>query len=267
MRSDQLIKVIEALAPLHYAADWDKSGVQAASFRQTVSRVAVMLDPRLETMKTALAQGADFILAHHPLSMRPRYPDQADDYLAVLSLLLKNEAWLYSAHTSLDASPMGTGAWLAAELGLGNVRTLEPLIPKDPSVSGEPGFGFAGGFAAPLPYSAFCLKLAEALGKDGWSACGPRPEAVSTVACCPGSGSQLMQEALAAGADVYITGDVKYHVALEAEDKGLRILDVGHFCLEEEMMRRFAAALSAKLPVPVVFYPGKDPLTLERVES
>lgn len=74
----------------------------------------------------------------------------------------------------------------------------------------------------------------------------------------------MIPSALASGADVYITGDIKYHSALDAEASGLRIIDVGHFTLEEEMMRRFAATLAEQLSVPVTFLPGRDPLTGER---
>ena len=62
-----------------------------------------------------------------------------------------------------------------------------------------------------------------------------------------------------AGAEIFITGDLKYHPALEAAEQLPLILDVGHFCLEEEMMRRFADRLREELPLPVAFYPGRDP--------
>ena len=76
-----------------------------------------------------------------------------------------------------------------------------------------------------------------------------------------------MPDALRAGADVFVTGDVKYHAALDARDGGLRVLDVGHFVLEEEMMRRFAERLAAELSVPVRFFAGSDPLEGERAPN
>ena len=118
-----------------------------------------------------------------------------------------------------------------------------------------------------MPYTDFCAGLANLLGKNDWQGCGPRPRQVSRVACCPGAGGGMLPEVLRSGADVFITGDIKYHTALEAEAAGLRILDVGHFILEEEMMRRFAERLGRELPLPVRFFAGSDPLAGERAFS
>ena len=256
----EIIAAIEKIAPLRLAAPWDHSGVQVAAFRESAGKVAVLLDPTLEGLRAAVADGAEFILTHHPLSMQPVFPDKADDHLAVLQLLLSHNIPLYSAHTSLDASPRGPAAWAAEAQGLSDLRVLEPTGEENGRTV---GFGFVGELAEPLEYEKFCRMLAEILGVDSWQVCGPRPERVGRVACCPGSGSSLAGEAAKAEADVLITGDVKYHAALDA---GIRILDVGHFCLEEEMMRRFAAQLQIILPVPVVFWPGRNPLALERAE-
>ncbi len=262
MKVIDIINIIEKTAPLSAAAPWDASGVQVASVRDEASLLAVLLDPTLANVERALAEGADFILAHHPLSLQPRFPNKADDYLAVLSLLCGNKTWLYSAHTSLDANPSGPAHWLAHALELTGVSILEPC-PGGPEA--EFGFGFAGALPAPLDYAEFCRRLGRAIGKNEWQVCGARPETVVRVACCPGSGSSLLQQALGAGADVFITGDVKYHSALDAQGAGLRVLDVGHFCIEEEMMLRFASRLQDELDIPVHFFPGRDPLEAERL--
>ena len=258
-----IIAIIEKHAPPAYAASWDKSGVQVAALREEVHSVAVMLDPTLSSLALAVDAGADFILAHHPLSMQPRYPDRRDEYLSILSLLFKGDVWLYSAHTSLDANPDGPVRWLAHELDLRSLETLEPSGSAGPGAACC-GFGFSGLLPAALDYADFCRRLGTALGKESWQVCGPAPGQVARVACCPGSGGGLLAEAAAAGADVYITGDIKYHTALEARSMGLHVLDVGHFILEEEMMRRFAAMLASTLSVPVSFVPASDPITAGR---
>jgi dinuclear metal center YbgI/SA1388 family protein len=253
---------------LSIAAPWDKSGVQVAALRDEASHMAVLLDPTLENLERAVGSGAQFILAHHPLSMTARYPDRQDNYLKILSLLMKNDVWLYSAHTSLDANPEGPVRWLAEELELTRVVTLEPYegtgtAPAEGETPPEYGFGFTGTLARPMSYTEFCRKLAMAMGRAEWTGCGRRPEAVFRVACCPGSGGSLMPAVAASGSDVFITGDVKYHVALEALSTHLRVLDVGHFALEEEMMRRFARRLDIELDMQVWFAPSRDPLAVE----
>ena len=280
MKPFDIIKIIENIAPPGVAAAWDASGVQVAAFRPEIASLAVMLDPSPGNLRRAIDAGADFILAHHPLVMKPQFPNVLDGYFSALSLLISNNVWLYSAHTSLDANPRGPVFWLAHALGLRDLALLEPL-PEARAVAGCParspdaggeaadapagyGFGFTGTLPEPLDYDDFCAKLAVCLGKADWQACGPRPRRVFRLACCPGSGGGLVPDALRAGVDVFVTGDVKYHAALDARDGGLRVLDVGHFVLEEEMMRRFAERLAAELPVPVRFFAGSDPLEGER---
>lgn len=257
MKAFDIINVIEETAPLAAQLPWDASGIQLASFKQDISRVAVMLDPVLPIIEKAAKAGADFILAHHPLSLQPRFLNRADNYLATLSILFKKDIWLYSAHTSLDASPDGPVRWLADVMGLGSVTALEATGPAC-------GLGFCGLLDTALPYADFCRMLAAGLGKDNWQVCGPAPKLVKRVACCPGSGKSMFEAALSVDADVFITGDFTYHAALDAGLAGLRVVDVGHFCLEEEMMRRFAALLAKELSVPVDFFPGRDPIEGER---
>lgn len=266
MKVSDIIAVIEKTAPLAAAASWDAPGVQVAALTKTAKSVAVVLDPTLESLRAAADLGADFVLAHHPLSMRPRFPNRCDEYLAVLSLLCSRTMWLYSAHTSLDGNPAGPVRWLAEALGMRSLALLEPAEAPG-SAAGPYGFGFSGVLGEAMSYQDFCVFLAAALGEKEWQVCGPRPDAVFRVACCPGSGNSLLAPAVAAGADVFITGDMKYHAALEARAMGLRVLDVGHFVLEEEMMRRFARQLEGELSLPVVFIPGRDPLQGERVSS
>ncbi|MCL1939648.1 MAG: Nif3-like dinuclear metal center hexameric protein [Desulfovibrionaceae bacterium] len=269
MKVFDIINLIEKMAPPEFAASWDNSGVQVAALREEIQSLAVLLDPTPEKLEQAVEAGADFILAHHPLLMQPRYPNRADSYLSTLSLLFTRNIWLYSAHTSLDANPEGPVRWLARDLGLQSLEVLESTVSLGSRLPLSPlsGFGFSGTLPEALSYDAFCRSLAAALGKDSWQACGPKPAQVFRVACCPGAGNSLLTDAAVSGADVYITGDVKYHTALEAVSLGLHVLDVGHFILEEEMMRRLAADLAVALPLPVRFIASRDPITVERCRA
>ncbi len=121
----------------------------------------------------------------------------------------------------------------------------------------EVGFGEVGLLPEPMAWTAFADKLAGLINRDAFTVSGPQPEMVSSVAYCGGSGSSLIDKAARAGADVFITGDMKYHPAVETP---ICVADVGHFSLEEEMMRRFAAELDDQLEgVDVQFFEGEDP--------
>jgi putative NIF3 family GTP cyclohydrolase 1 type 2 len=113
----------------------------------------------------------------------------------------------------------------------------------------------------PLSLDALLARLAQHISLDGAALSGPPVESARPlrhIAYCPGSGSSLVQAAAEAGADIFITGDVKYHSALDAP---LPLLDVGHHSLEEEMTRRFATLLGERLTgVHAHFLPSTNPI-------
>lgn len=131
------------------------------------------------------------------------------------------------------------------------------------------GFGQVGELPKAQSYEDFAKVLEKALfsvqkpqksslGRGlAWAECGPRPSMIRRVGYTTGSGASLIPAAFAAGADVFICGDVKHHAAQESP--GL-VFDVGHFLLEEEMMRLFARELDPAMPgVEVRFFEGKSP--------
>jgi len=252
----EIIARIERLAPPRLQEEWDACGVQVAGDRDDASRLALTLDPSPACIAAALDWNADVVLCHHPLALTPKLPAKRDAFRETLRLLLSSGAWLYAAHTSLDSVTAGPVSWLGQELGLSGLAPLAPSA-ADPAC----GIGFLGDLPAPLPLRDFLARLEGLLGRDFWTQCGPEPETVRRVACCPGSGASLMERAASLGADVLVTGDVRYHQAAEAP---LLVIDAGHFRLEEEMMRRLAVQLSDDLSphgVDVRFFEGHEPFT------
>lgn len=253
MQCPDIIKTLEQLAPLEAAAPWDNSGVQVIGGKEEISCLAVVLDPSPENIDKALRLGADFILSHHPLCFEPFFLNENNSHTRIVRKLMQAGVCLYSAHTSLDGEPAGPVRWLAWELGLSNIQMLEPLAEGSPY-----GFGYCGALPQKQDFKNFITNLSGHLTVNRLNICGKAPEAVENVACCPGSGAGMWKAAKALGADVLITGDVKYHVALDTE---VCIIDVGHFSLEEEMMLRFAKILEQKLAgVKVVFIEARDPI-------
>lgn len=251
MLTGDIIAEIESIAPLSGQASWDRSGFQVAAHRTEVDRVAVALDPTPATVAAALERGAQLVHTHHPLSLSPDLPRRLDSYHAVLSLLLRADVALYSAHTSLDVQPDGPVGWLARHLCLVHPAILE--------VTGEnAGFGLVGNLPEPMTFRQLLAKLGQRIDLATATVSGPVPETISRVGYCTGSGTSLLPEAVAAGAQLFITGDVKYHTAL---DTPIGLLDVGHHSLEEEMMRVMSELLARRLPgVDVFFVPSLSPM-------
>ncbi len=133
------------------------------------------------------------------------------------------------------------------------------------------GYGLIGELSPAMSWSRFQNQLYSILGKKQCTGSGAAPGHIAKLAYCPGSGMSLASKAFALGADIFISGDLKFHQAQDIEHLGLT-LDVGHFALEEAMMAVWAEELSTSLAEDpqVVFIPGREPFqinTLTNAES
>lgn len=259
MQQSELLAVLEELAPKTLAAPWDNSGLQIAGDRAEITHIAVCLDPTPELIRKALTLKANFIFTHHPILLSPKYLNNLEDsYYKIASLLLKNDIPLYAAHTCLDSMP--AAFWLADEFALEQRKILEPTGTIEGT---EYGIGICGTLKTPLAKTEFLQKLCSALPHSRpLFQIGTLPDTVKTIALCGGSGSSLYETAKNFGADCLITGDTKYHTALDIsqDNANFAILEVGHHSLEEEMMKRFSRTLQEKLPqLRISFIPSADP--------
>jgi dinuclear metal center YbgI/SA1388 family protein len=129
------------------------------------------------------------------------------------------------------------------------------------------GLGRIGTLAEATTAAEFAVLVKAALSATGVRLVGERGRRVKKVALCGGSGASLLHEAARKGADLFVTGDVKYHEAREAEALGLAIVDAGHFATEHPMVTGLAAllreALQAKrFEAEVIEYQGeRDPFS------
>lgn len=123
------------------------------------------------------------------------------------------------------------------------------------------GFGLIGDLPRPLGWDRFQDLLAGCLGSGSWRCSGVPPQKVTRLGYCPGSGAGIARTAFSLGAEIFVTGDVKYHQAQDVFEQGL-VIDPGHFVLEEAMMRTWAGTLSKELPpagCQVKFLEGRNP--------
>ncbi|WP_371370673.1 Nif3-like dinuclear metal center hexameric protein [Sporomusa aerivorans] len=98
------------------------------------------------------------------------------------------------------------------------------------------GLGRVGELSQPLTLADFINQIKSALCIQSLKAAGPTKTFIQKVAVCGGSGASLIKNAITAGADVLVTGDVKYHEAQEAIAAGLNIIDAGHFATEQPVV-------------------------------
>ena len=243
----EVVECVEGLWPLAGAEEWDAPGLVVGSPEQPVSSVHLMVDATLESVGEALANGADLIVAHHPLLLRGVTTVGESTYKGrVIAELIRAGAALYAAHTNADVVPTGTSVQLASLVGLVNHRPLTE------GTSPEHGLGRVGTLPEPMSLYELAVKIGEILPQ---TAVGPvvagDPEAVvSRVSLCAGAGDSLLSHPDVVGSDVYITSDLRHHPASEAREQafvmgGPALINISHFAAEWLWLEQAAKELEA----------------------
>ena len=210
MKLYEVYERLDSLAPFDSAESWDNVGLMYGDPLQEIGSVVVALDPFFDVIEYARDRSVDLIITHHPLIFKPLSNiDLSVSIGRKISMLAEFHIALVSMHTNLDMSRGGVSDTLARELGLLEVED-----------HGLMRIGLVG----------------EACRLDEWVRSLPFEYArivdskkqVHKVGVCPGSGMDLWVEAFKAGCDTFVTGDVRYHSAVDAWEAGLNVVDLGH---------------------------------------
>ncbi|MCP4113930.1 MAG: Nif3-like dinuclear metal center hexameric protein [Desulfobacteraceae bacterium] len=262
-----LLKLVDAIAPFDLAEEWDNSGLQVGNKDWPAGRVLVALDVTVEVMADAVEWGADLVLTHHPLMIRPqRSFDFGSMPGSAVAVAAANRISIVSAHTNLDKALDGLNEHFAQKIGLVGVSQFQPSIPG--IVENTPDLGRMGALDQPMPLFEFADRIKSSLGIPGLRVVGSQDRMVKKAAVCTGSGASLVQAFLGSGADVFITGDMKYHEAREIEQAGLALIDVGHFASEHIVVellvqRLVSSAETAGFEIDVRGFDGEtDPFIM-----
>ncbi len=332
-----IINLMEELAPSRLAESWDPVGLQVGRKDWPVRSIWVALDPLPEVIAAACDQHVDLLITHHPLLFQPvKNLDFNSPIGSILYQAAVNQLAVYSAHTNLDKVSGGLNDILAKRIGLDQVDVLVPendaescklvlYVPADheqqvlsalfqtaagiigeysccafrnagkgsflPGGQARPfigkpgeishvdeirietlvrkkdisavlshvrshhpyqtmaydvypllpvesrhGFGRTGTITAPMNLFQFAQTVKEKLCLPNVKISGNPDMMVQRAAVCSGSGSSLLNAFFASTADVYISGDLRYHDARAAESAGKALLDIGHFSSEHLMI-------------------------------
>ena len=242
---NDIISVMESLAPQRLAESWDNSGLQCGNRTWPVKHIVVALDPSLSVVKTACEKKADLLITHHPLIFRALKNIVLDSPVGeILELSIRNRLAIFSAHTNLDSVKGGLNDIFAKKLRLENCRFLEPAIENAETAAGSHGLGRVGELSSSVNLGGLGETIKTTLGLARLKISGPLLMPVKKIAICTGSGSGLMKQFLSTDADVYISGDLKFHDAKDAETHHRALIDVGHFASEILMIPLIVGRLS-----------------------
>ena len=246
MLSCQLImNALERIAPRRLAEDWDNPGLLVGSCAQKVGRVLVALDVDDAVVAEAIERKADLIVAHHPAIFRGIKQLRTDLPLGKrLAALLTHNIAAAAAHTNLDAARGGVNDVLAGQLGLEKLSAFVITHQEDGVTE---SIGRVGTLPAPMSIEDFARSVKEQLHVSHVRLAAAAPRPVRRVAVCGGAGADFIDDAVRRGADVYVTGDVKYHDAQRAIEQGMHIIDAGHFGTEAPVLPVLAEQLRTEL--------------------
>jgi dinuclear metal center YbgI/SA1388 family protein len=244
----KIMDIINGFAPFALAENWDNSGLQVGDPEGEIQKIMVSLDVSKEVMEAARDWGADLVLSHHPLQMTPvKSIDFSKMPGSAIGLAAREHISIISAHTNLDKAVDGLNDYFAHMVGVNCDEVLCPdsTLPDsiildsnkaashlDKSKGQLQGLGRIGHLKSVLSLRDLALNVKERLGLEHLRVIGNLDLQVDRVALCTGSGGSLMDCFLGSCADVYITGDIKYHEARQVEMNHKGLIDVGHFASE-----------------------------------
>lgn len=213
----ELTKIIESAAPPESAEPWDLSGWIVETPNADVQKVMLCLTVTKEILEQASMQSCDMIISHHPLFVVP--------------IDFNREIDIYCAHTNLDKAACGTTETLIKTLGFENSESFghEFLRFCDCEISIEALIKCLKGISSNIRYT--------------------NPKGLQTltrIAFCGGSGADFWHDAMEHGAQVLVTGDLKFHTALDSE---ISIIDIGHFESEIGVLNELARLLDKKVRI------------------
>ncbi|MEA2752596.1 MAG: hypothetical protein QOI41_6739 [Myxococcales bacterium] len=249
-----VLTVLDELAPLRYAESWDNVGLLVGDPAADIAKVLVTVDYTADVAMEAVAGGASLVVAYHPpiFAAVKRVPHHA-----LWADALRRGIALYSPHTALDVARDGTNDFLAdaCRVDMPSRLALRPFSSSGASSGGagsgkaEPGGIGLGrvGNAPVIQRSELVTHLKKELELAYVLVAGPLDVPVTRIAVAAGAGGELLEDAVRAGAEVFVTGEVRHHDALAAARRGVTVIATLHSNSERAAVRAYAARLGARL--------------------
>ncbi|WP_022819808.1 Nif3-like dinuclear metal center hexameric protein [Fusobacterium russii] len=225
MRAKDIIKVIEEKFPLVNAEDWDNVGLLVGDINKEIKKIQFSIDATVEAIENAIKLNVDMIITHHPIIFKAIKSIREQETLGKkLRKLIKNDINVYCIHTNLDSTKNGLNDWVLKKIGIEESKILD--------LNEEKGSGI--GRLYTLEEETKLINYIQKLKKD-LSIRDLRvisknlDKNVRKVALINGSAMSYWRLAKAKNVDLFITGDIGYHDALDALENGLSVIDFGHY--------------------------------------
>lgn len=244
MKCNEVIACLEKIAPQCLAEKWDNVGLLAGREDKEINKILLALDPTSDVVEEAAAWGADLLITHHPLIFSGIKSVTTSDFIGkrVFNLIFQDVCY-YAMHTNFDV--MGMADAVADELKLEKCQVLD--VTYQDEISKE-GIGRMGELSRTMSLEECARYVKEKCKLSSVRVFGDPHELIDVVALIPGSGKDYVDLAISKGAQVVITGDIGHHNGLDAVEKGLAVIDAGHYGLEKIFTSYMEEVLRRELP-------------------
>jgi len=244
MKLHEIYTYLDTLSPFELQESWDNSGLLVGEWQQDITTIALSIDVDEKLLDTL--EENTLLLTHHPIIFGGLKQLQFHTYPANLlrKMVQKNIANI-AMHTNFDKTHLNL--FVATEI-LGY-----KVVQKE---------DFVVYFEIEDDFATFVQKVKDAFGLQH-ARCVRSDKAIQRVALTTGSGCSLMGTL---DADCFLTGDIKYHDAMEAKSIGLSLIDIGHY----ESERFFSQILEKHLKnlgLKVIIASSENPFTTIEVNA
>ena len=264
LTTSDVCQILGQLAPLPTAESWDNVGLILGRPERPVTRLMTCLTLTPAVAREATAGKVQLIVTHHPLLFRATKSITSDTIEGQILLeLIEAGVDVYSPHTAFDNADLGINQWLAESLGFASITPLRPFSQNIPGGSGRIGV-----FAEPQPRQAFLEKLATAIDAKYMEVAWHGSDSVTRVGLACGAAAEYLSDAMQANCDTFVTGEARFHSAVECQSRRVNLVLTGHFSSERPAVVKLARVLAERLPGVECFASeeDRDPLELFQLD-
>ncbi|MGL6064512.1 MAG: Nif3-like dinuclear metal center hexameric protein [Fusobacteriaceae bacterium] len=221
-----VIKNLEKKFPKKLAEDWDNVGLIIGSEESTIKKIIIALDADIETIKFAIDNKADLLITHHPMIFSSIKKIDFDTVLGKKIMdLIVNKINLYTLHTNIDSGKDGLNDYILEKIGVFSSKILD-LNPLEKDC----GIGRYFKLENEVSLNEYIEDIKRKLNiKNALCYSKDLNRKIKKVSVVNGSGASFWKKANFYGVELLVTGDVKYHDALEGMENGISFLDIGHY--------------------------------------
>ena len=212
MQIKQLYSFLDKLSPFSSQESWDNSGLIVGSLEDDIDRVYISLDLDLQMLDKI--EPNSLIITHHPLIFKPLKSINYDSYSTkLLKILIQKNIKLLSLHTNFDKSHLNE--YVTKDiLGFKDAYSDEFFMYSECNMTFDELYN--------LVSNKLKLNNPQAVLSNN----AHQSKIIKKIAITTGAGMSLLPFVKC---DCFLTGDIKYHDAMEAKERGISLIDISHY--------------------------------------